>query len=258
MPADADTAVPSRDSRDRAQGPSPGQLKIWRAAQSYELAWWQRRGVDDLRAQGERFARGADALSVLLDAHAANDWRRSVLQVGTAGVAEIHHLPVRTAFAVEPLARALDAGGLLVRGDVRFVCAMGERLPFGDERFSLALAPNVIDHVAAPALVLAELHRCLEPGGLLWLSSHVSPRWAIPAFRLLRASGIGYFAGHPWYFAADRLRELALAAGFEIRLDHAGEVAEVEGKESAPLRTRLKRRLLGVRYLLLERAPIGS
>jgi SAM-dependent methyltransferase len=253
VPAETGARPAAAGAHDEVRGPSHAQLVRWRRAQRYELSWWRRSGAEGLRAQGERFAEGASSLTELLDAHAANNWRRAALQVGTAGVAEIHHLPVRAAFAVEPLARCLDASGLLARDGVRFVCAMGEQLPFADGRFSLALAPNVIDHVADPVLLLDELYRCLEPGGLLWLSSHVSPGWAIPAFRALRRTRIGYFTGHPWYFTAERLCALARSAGFDVRLERAAGLGDAGRAHAAGPRAALKERLLGVHYLLLER-----
>ncbi|MBW2233752.1 MAG: methyltransferase domain-containing protein [Deltaproteobacteria bacterium] len=221
---------------------SVGELSAWRAAQRYELDYWEERGAASLRAQSERFAHAARRLAGLLDEHATTDWRRSALQLGTAGIAEIHHLPARARFAVEPLACALDQRGLLVRDDVTYVSAMGERLPFPDAAFSVALVPNVLDHVARPGQLLAEVHRCLEPGALLWLSCHVSPAWAIGAFRVLHGMGAGYFAGHPWYFTADALRSLTRRAGFRVRLERSGAVDEAHADIRTGVRAHLKRR----------------
>ena len=41
----------------------------------------------------------------------------------------------------------------------------GERLPFADASFDLAIAWDVVEHVQSPALLLAELARVLRPGG---------------------------------------------------------------------------------------------
>lgn len=230
---------------------SGGTQRSWRAAQRYELDWWERHGPAQLPALDARFARGAASLAALLDGQATRDWRRRALQVGTAGVAEIHHLPVRERWAVEPLAPALASRGLLVRGDVRWVCAVGERLPLPDGCLSLVLLPNVIDHVADPARVLSEARRCLEPGGLLWLSCHVSPEWTLPLFAALRRARVGYFVGHPWSFSAARLRALAEGCGMRVRLEWEDETESNDPPKS--LRAGAKRRLLRVGYLLLDK-----
>jgi SAM-dependent methyltransferase len=46
----------------------------------------------------------------------------------------------------------------------------GERLPFADASFDLAIAWDVVEHVQDPALLLAELARVLRPGGRVLLT----------------------------------------------------------------------------------------
>jgi predicted SAM-dependent methyltransferase len=46
--------------------------------------------------------------------------------------------------------------------------------PFADAAAHSILARHVFEHVADPVLFMAECHRVLEPGGLLWL---VTPHW---------------------------------------------------------------------------------
>ena len=131
---------------------------------------------------------------------------------------------------------------------------MGEQLPFPDAYFGVALIPNVIDHVADPARVLAELRRCVEPGGLVWLSCHVSHAAIVRLFRLLRHLRWSYFAGHPWYFSPASLRAHATAAGLEVIREQPWAASDApSGGASSDLRQRLKRRLLESRYLLLRR-----
>src|SRR5947207_13871627 len=47
------------------------------------------------------------------------------------------------------------------------VQAGGERLPFADGAFAGSWIERVLMHVADPAAVIAEVVRCVEPGGLL-------------------------------------------------------------------------------------------
>ena len=55
------------------------------------------------------------------------------------------------------------------QNSVRVVCAAGERLPFPEQSFDLVLSHEVLEHVADDRLTLAEIVRCLRPGGLLVL-----------------------------------------------------------------------------------------
>ena len=47
----------------------------------------------------------------------------------------------------------------------------GARLPFRGEAFDFVLSHEVIEHVYAADLYLAECHRVLRPGGVLYLST---------------------------------------------------------------------------------------
>jgi len=72
-------------------------------------------------------------------------------------------------------ARFRDAGTRLRREKsveaVRFVQGDGARLPFRGETFDFVLSHEVVEHVYAADLYLAECHRVLRPGGLLYLST---------------------------------------------------------------------------------------
>lgn len=220
----------------------------WQAAQRYELAWWAAHGATDRERDRARLARAGAALAALFDDRVGPAWRERAVHVGPAVQGEIHHLPAHERWAVEPLAPALDALGLLEREGVCWVAAMGERLPFADHAFTAGLLPNVIDHVAEPAALLCELHRCLVPGAPLWLTSHVTRPVLAPVLAGLARTRLGYFAGHPFAFTPGRLRALVEAAGFRIvhaRTDPTAETGEVGG-----LRGRLKRRVLGVERVL--------
>lgn len=50
------------------------------------------------------------------------------------------------------------------------VMARAEQLPLRDERFDLVICTQVLQYVAQPFLVSAEIHRVLKPGGALLLS----------------------------------------------------------------------------------------
>jgi SAM-dependent methyltransferase len=50
------------------------------------------------------------------------------------------------------------------------VVARGEQIPVCDAVFDLVLCSQVLEYVARPSVVLAEIHRVLKPGGTLLLS----------------------------------------------------------------------------------------
>ena len=75
-----------------------------------------------------------------------------------------HGLAV-TAYDVEDKGAAES---LLAGSAVRYVVAPGPALPFGDQAFDAILNCGVLEHVEDPVQALAELHRVLRPGGLLF------------------------------------------------------------------------------------------
>jgi SAM-dependent methyltransferase len=223
----------------------------WRRAQAYELGFW---GKEDSVRQAERTEqnrRGAEGLVRLFDEYAGVAWRERGLQIGPANEGEIHYLPVRERYAVEPLALPLAERGLLTPGAVRWIAGQGERLPFPDGHFSLILITNVIDHVADPWRVLTQMRRCLRPGGLVWLTCQVTPGVLIPAFAFFNRLRWSYFKGHPWYFSRAKLDRMCRQAGFRVlraslRRHEAGELGR-RGR----FRRRLKPLILQDRQLLL-------
>jgi SAM-dependent methyltransferase len=51
------------------------------------------------------------------------------------------------------------------------VIARGEQLPLGEGRFDLAICTQVLEYVAQPSALIAEVHRVLKPGGRFLLSA---------------------------------------------------------------------------------------
>jgi len=50
------------------------------------------------------------------------------------------------------------------------VVARGEQIPLADEQFDLVICTQVLQYLAQPGTVVAEIHRVLKPGGCLLLS----------------------------------------------------------------------------------------
>lgn len=60
---------------------------------------------------------------------------------------------------------------------VDFRLARGEDLPFEDDSVDVAVLNHIYEHVVDPESVVADIHRVLRPGGLLYLG--VGHRWQV-------------------------------------------------------------------------------
>jgi demethylmenaquinone methyltransferase/2-methoxy-6-polyprenyl-1,4-benzoquinol methylase len=167
------------------------------------------RPLDDGSLRGEPVARAVfiglpsryDRLAYLLSFGQDRRWRRAVVAHAAAGspglVLDVATGPAGIALAVaartgavvvgvdlnEPMLRAglprIRRPGL--RGRVRVAAGRADQLPFADATFDAITFSYLLRYVDDPAATLAELARCLRPGGTLaCLEFHVPPQ---PAWR---------------------------------------------------------------------------
>ena len=100
-----------------------------------------------------------------------------VLDAGCGGGGTAISLAEESSFAVglDLDARFLGSGTRLVgeRGvaNAAFVQGDGARLPFRDSAFDVVFSHSVIEHVHSATAYLAECHRVLRAGGVLYLST---------------------------------------------------------------------------------------
>jgi SAM-dependent methyltransferase len=92
--------------------------------------------------------------------------------------------------------RAWDYGRLDATADL-------ERIPFAAASFEFVLCTETLEHVARPAVVLAELRRVLKPGGTLALT--------VPFLHPVHQAPHDYYRYTPY-----GLRHLLGQAGFEV------------------------------------------
>jgi SAM-dependent methyltransferase len=141
------------------------------------------------------------------------------------------------------------------RADAEFAEFDGREIPFGDEEFDVVFCKQVLEHVADPAPLLAEVRRVLAPGGALAGStSQLEPYHSLsvanltpygldrlvdgaglrllelrpgidaPTLLAWRATGTPRFFGRWWGRESPFNRALGLAAA-GLRRDHASRNA---------------------------------
>lgn len=76
------------------------------------------------------------------------------------------------------------------------VLADGHFLPFRDSSFDGVAAQAVLEHVLDPALVVAEIHRVLKPGGIVYAETSFMEQVHEAAFDFTRFT----HSGHRWLF----------------------------------------------------------
>jgi SAM-dependent methyltransferase len=98
-----------------------------------------------------------------------------VLDVGCGAGQTIQHLRIWDGVRVYGV--DVDPTALALRpAPIRMARAAGESLPFGEGTFDLVYAKVALPYMNIP-VALAEWHRVLRPGGVLWVTIH--PRgWA--------------------------------------------------------------------------------
>jgi glycosyltransferase involved in cell wall biosynthesis/2-polyprenyl-3-methyl-5-hydroxy-6-metoxy-1,4-benzoquinol methylase len=150
-------------------------------------------------------------------------------------------------------------------GSAHLAAAVGESLPFSDASLDMVTCCSVLEHVQAPAAVLAEITRTLKPGGILFLGFPNALRFQERHYKVFLPPGTPRWLAR-WYLRLRgrdpafldtlhemtplRVRRLVEAAGLEIELDPIRQRQErldqVLGGGATPSRpaTRVAARLL--------------
>ncbi len=92
--------------------------------------------------------------------------------------------------------------------------ASGLQLPFPTETFDLIYIQHVLHHIGDVERALAEVRRCLKPGGVLFLIETVEDNLIIRWGRRFYPNWLGDEVNAPFYFA--ELKETLGAYGFAV------------------------------------------
>jgi len=111
--------------------------------------------------------------------------------------------------------------------DVRLGDA-GEPLPFPDASFDGVVLKDLLEHVADPVAVVAEVHRVLRPAGRVFASSPDAQRWVWDDYT------------HRRPFTRKAFRLLFRDCGFTV--EHVGYESVMPGTSIVSARTRARRR----------------
>lgn len=117
---------------------------------------------------------------------------------------------------------ACDAARNQLGGGVEILRAAPDDLPGEDASYDVCVLSDVIEHVRDPRQLLAQAHRLLKPGGILFFA--VPSLDSLPA-RLLKNRWMQFRPDHLWYFKADTMETLLHRTGFGAVVQRAGRQA---------------------------------
>lgn len=133
----------------------------------------------------DRIARRYDFINRLISFGQEQEWRRRgaehlpagrVLDLGSGTGAAAPVFGGRDVIALDPAPEMIALSPILGR-----VVAVGEHLPFGDERFDGVFTAYVMRNLVSIPAMLEEVHRVLRPGGKLVIVGLGRPKGRLTA-----------------------------------------------------------------------------
>lgn len=118
-----------------------------------------------------------------------------------------------------------------LRGKVKYVKSMGEKMPFEDASFDVVVSHNCIDHCESALDILKEGYRVLKPGGTFLLSLNTFSLVGRAKFELMRMlkPKTPLYVQHPWTFRHNHVIGHLEALGLKI-VKHRGLGEDIFGR----------------------------
>jgi ubiquinone/menaquinone biosynthesis C-methylase UbiE len=185
----------------------------WRHAQEYERSYWGKKSDQIAVGSAGRlnwYAWKASEMEKRLTPY-FEDHRKGnakVLEVGSGPVGIVSFLKWGQRYAIDPLEEFFRSDPVLSQLKDPAVCygqGSGEKLPFGNETFSLVVLDNVLDHAREASGVLKEVHRVLAKDGLLYLAINLHTNFGGVLHSFLSKAMID--RGHPHTFTVKTIRK---------------------------------------------------
>jgi SAM-dependent methyltransferase len=159
-----------------ASGEAPREDHYLALLEEDRATWWQSENFDKWKSHYiSEYPRGHFILRTLRNYLPGFDPAgKDVLDVGCgdAGVLIAFAEAGARATGIEPYARSVERGRVRAEEhgvEVDLRTGVAEMLPFPDDSFDLVVLDNVLEHVQDRDRTLAEIHRVLRPGGILYL-----------------------------------------------------------------------------------------
>jgi len=151
-----------------------------------------------------------------------------ILQIGCGPEDVITHFSLGKRYAVDPLADFYKSKFNLDYGNLTFLKARGEELPFKDNSFDIVLLTNVLDHTEDPKKVLSEIRRVLKKDGFFYFENFFYQRKFIflaKIFGFLKETFTNdiFNVHHPWMFSLEGVKKTLISNGFSILHQNVGE-----------------------------------
>lgn len=208
-------------------------MKRWQRAQQYERGYWEGLAAQIATGTVSQFGWYKWRAEQLMDKLRALglgtlfNGQARVVEVGSGPIGVVPFLPGAERVAVDPLEPYYQSNPVLTAlrpVEVQYRAGVGEQLPCETGRYDLAMIENCIDHVENPSAVRAELHRVLNPNGILYLTVNCRTRWGYAVHRVL--SRLRLDPGHPHTFTPVRARAFLERGGFKILSHEHGSYKE--------------------------------
>jgi ubiquinone/menaquinone biosynthesis C-methylase UbiE len=203
----------------------------WKIAQDSEKEYWESYTKEALlKEELERHKKKAEILEKEWRSFISLNKNSRILQIGCGPEDVITHLKIGKKYAVDPLADFYKKKFELNYGNLVFLQARGEELPFKDKFFDVVILANVLDHVESPQKVLSEIKRVLKDKGIFQFENLFYQRKFIKIAKIWGGfkqtmTGKIFNIHHPYMFTLQNLKSIISKDFVPLKEEVAREIA---------------------------------